>query len=103
MVSLRPHVLKWTETAEATIDEATGYQVPGVEVHYEIPCRWHQDSTKVYNNEDSTDVRQKGRIRVDIGSPMPKIGQMLEVVGHFSGPAMEVYTGGTLTGWRIDV
>lgn len=103
MVNLRPHVLRWTETAEATEDPITGYPIPGTPIMHEIPCRWHQDSSKLFNNEDSTEVRQKGRIRVDIGSPMPQVGQILEIVGHFSGPAMEVYTGGTLTGWRIDV
>lgn len=103
MVDLRPHVLRWTETTEATTDEATGYPIPGTEINYELKCRWHSGGTKVYRNEDSTEVMQKGRIRVDIGSPMPQVGQLLEVVGHFNGTAMEVYTGGTLTGWRIDV
>lgn len=103
MVAPRPHILKWTETTEATEDPATGYPIPGAEVYYEIPCRWHSGGSKVYRNEDSTEVMQKGRIRVDLDSPMPQVGQLLEVVGHFSGTAMEVYTGGTLTGWRIDV
>ena len=103
MVAPRPHVLKWIETTEASTDEDTGYTIPGATIDHEIPCRWHSGGTKVYRNEDSTQVMQKGRIRVDIGSPMPKVGQILEVVGHFTGVAMEVYTGGTLTGWRIDV
>jgi len=99
---LRPHILKWDILTDGgQTDE--GYPLPGTTTTVQVPCRFVPGGTRVFKNADSTEQGQKGRIRVDVGSPMPKQGQLIEVVGLFNGIAQEVYSGGHLTGWRIDV
>lgn len=73
-----------------------------------IPCRFvTTKSATVYKNQDNEEVRQRGRIRVDIGSPLPLKFYHLKVtegdIVHFEGPALDIYAGGTLLSWRIDV
>ena len=89
-------------------DPVTGLplpEVPGEAV--QVACRFHQNSTKVLKNEDSTESLQVGRIRVAIGSVMPKMWQNVVVTEgdlvHFSGPVRYVDRTGTLLSWRIDV
>lgn len=99
---LRPHILKWDILTDGgQTDE--GYPLPGTTTTVQVPCRFVPGGTRVFKNADSTEQGQKGRIRVDVGSPIPKQGQLIEVVGFFKGIAQEVYNGGHLTGWRIDV
>lgn len=89
-------------------DPITGHPIPGSDGEVvTIPCRFVSQSGKVFKNQDNHDVQQRGRIRVDIGSVMPPQFTHLKVTEgdrvHFEGPALDVYAGGTLTGWRIDV
>lgn len=103
MIDLRPHVLKWVAGSNIPAkDPVTGFIVPGpAGINKSVKCRWVSGGTKVFNNEDNSTVAQKGRISVDVGSEMPEVGQIVEVVGHFKGKVMEVYKGQLR--WRIDV
>lgn len=109
MVSLRPHILTFISPGTPdTEDPDTGYTIPGIPGGtVQIPCRFVANVQKQFRNEDSTTVQQKGRIRVDVGSVMPKMWQEVVVTEDtrelFRGQAMVIYTGGHLTGWRIDV
>lgn len=95
--------MRWTETSEAT-ESSEGYPIPGTPTNYELPCRWVSGGSKVYRNEDNTTTTQLGRISFDSGvANYPKAGMEVEVVGHFKGIAKEVYTGGQLSRWRVDV
>ena len=77
MVLDRKHTLTFTLPGTGGgEDPVTGLplpEVPGSQVA--IDCRFHQNSTKVLKNEDSTESLQVGRIRVAIGSVMPKMWQ----------------------------
>lgn len=101
----RPHTLNWkTPDGESTIDPVTGYPVPGTPgLVKSVPCRFHLGGIKVFKNEDSTEVNQVGTIRVDIGSDMPEVGQIVDVPGYFNGRIRAKYTGGQLISWRMDV
>lgn len=105
----RNHTLTFTlPGTEPSEDPVTGFPIAGVpEDVISIPCRYLSQSGKVYKNQDNQDVQQRGRIRVDIGSIMPEPFTQLKVTEgdrvHFEGPALDIYAGGTLTGWRIDV
>jgi hypothetical protein len=106
---MRLHTLTFKLPGTAsTEDPVTGFPIPGGDgATITIPCRFVSSSAKVYKNQDNEEIRQTGRIRADIGSVMPKTFTHLKVTEgdrvHFEGPALDVYAGGTLTGWRIDV
>ncbi|MCZ4244976.1 hypothetical protein [Pedobacter punctiformis] len=97
MVEFRPHILKWTETTEATQDHETGYIIPGASgIQLQIPCRFHlssNGSAKTFRNEDFTEVKQVGTIRVDAGQNIPDVGMQIIVEGHFEGTVKAVYKG----------
>ena len=99
MVNLRPHVLKWRTLDGPAGETPEGYPIPGTPGEdREIGCRFHLESSKVYKNEDSTEVTQVGQIRCDVGI-IPQVGQMIEVIDkttnyiHFSGIVREVFKG----------
>lgn len=97
MVSLRPHVLKWRTLDGASGETPEGYPIPGTPgEEKEVGCRFHLESSKVYKNEDSTEVAQVGQIRCDVGE-IPQVGQMVQVgegdYVHFSGIVREVFKG----------
>jgi hypothetical protein len=109
MVLERKHTLIFTLPGTGGgFDEVTGFPIPetlGPEVRVE--CRFHQNSTKVLKNEDSTESQQVGRIRVAIGALMPRQWQNIRVVEgdlvHYEGTARYIDKTGTLLSWRIDV
>lgn len=108
MVSFRPHTLTFTTVGTSGGQDDNGFPLPdqsGATV--QIPCRFVAGGTKVYKNEDSTEILQKGRIRIDAGLDAPIVGQEVTVtMGEdtlFKGPIMEAYKGGQLGSWRFDV
>lgn len=113
MDMMRLHTLTFTlPGTEPGEDPLTGFPIPGNDGEViTIPCRFvsgaGKGGVKTIKNQNNEDVTIKGRIRVDIGSIMPAPFTNLKVTEgdtiHFEGPALEIYTGGTLTGWRIDV
>jgi transcription antitermination factor NusG len=97
MVSLRPHILKWRTLDSPSGETPEGYPIPGTPGEdKEIGCRFHLESSKVYKNEDSTEVAQVGQIRCNV-CIIPQVGQMVQVVEgdyvHFSGIVREVFKG----------
>ncbi|WP_285011204.1 hypothetical protein [Pedobacter faecalis] len=108
MVNFRPHIVSWvTGAGEPQIDPVTGFPIPGGGgEQVQVACRWHADNSKEFRNEDNSVVRQQGRIAVDVGSPMPEIGQEVTVTEgeyvHFVGVVREVYRG-QVRRWRVDV
>ena len=109
MVLDRKHTLTFTLPGTGGGEDPENGQpipeTPGAPVS--IDCRFHQNNTKVLKNEDSTESLQVGRIRVAIGSVMPKMWQNVVVsegdIVHFSGPVRYIDRTGTLLSWRIDV
>ncbi|SMC53224.1 hypothetical protein [Pedobacter nyackensis] len=105
----RPHILTFTlPGTTGGEDPVTGFPIPGSDGDVvTVPCRYVSASGKVFKNQDNVEVQQRGRIRVPIGSIMPATFTHLTVtegdITHFTGPALDVYAGGHLTGWRIDV
>ena len=104
----RTSILSWTTPGTPGGEDENGFPIPGTPGSLiELPGRFVAGGTKSFKNEDSVEVQQKGRIRFDAGGPFPLQFQIVKVVEgdmvHFEGPAMEVYTGGHLKGWRIDV
>lgn len=99
----RPHIMLWvTNSQSGGTDNETGYPLPDIPGQaIETPCRFHLGGTKVFKNEDSTEVNQIGTIRLDAGNSLPTPGSQINVVGHFSGIVRSVYKG-QLT-HRIDV
>lgn len=104
----RPHILTYTTEGIPGGEDPNGFPLPDVPGStVQLPCRFVAGGQRMFKNEDSTEVQQKGRISVDRDSTMPK--QMQEVIVTmddrelFRGPAMEIYAGGQLTRWRIDV
>jgi hypothetical protein len=99
----RPHVMTFViPGAPGGQDPDTGYPLPddpGQAI--EAPCRFYLGGTKVFKNEDSTDVNQIGKIRVDAGITLPLPGMHISVEGHFSGTVRAVYHG--QLSHRIDV
>ena len=99
MVTKRPHVLTYTTAGiPGGEDPETGLSMPDVPgVTVSVPCRFHAQGSKVYKNEDSTEVAQVGRIRLDAGVAVPKVGTHVEVKQvstgevQFSGPVRERY------------
>lgn len=66
-----------------------------------VECHWHLGGTKEFRNEDNTVSKQLGRIRLDVGSELPEVGQMVEIEEHFKGIVRDIYKG--QLSWRIDV
>lgn len=91
-----------SEGTPATTDPVTGYPIPGTPGEARsVPCRFYLGGIKEFKNEDNTVTRQVGRIRLDAGSDMPLIGQVIDIPGQFNGQVRDIYRG-QLT-WRIDV
>lgn len=112
MDMMRLHTLTFTLPGTESGEDVNGFPIPGSDgEEISIPCRYvsgaGKGGVKTMKNQNNEEVIKKGRIRVDIGSIMPAPFTNLTVKEgdfiHFEGPALEIYTGGTLTGWRIDV
>jgi hypothetical protein len=112
MLDFRPHIMLWTPTNPSTTEPGTGNEIPGAPGEtIAVPCRFYLGGTKVFKNEDSTDVQQKGKIRLDAGVKLPAVGVEITVtdvydplkpeVIHFQGRVMDVYRG--QLSYRIDV
>lgn len=99
----RPHVMLWvTNSQPGGVDNSTGYPLPDIPGQaIETPCRFHLGGTKIFKNEDSSEVAQVGSIRLDAGNSLPVPGSKIEVVGHFSGVVRSIYRG--QISHRIDV
>lgn len=98
MFKRRPHIMTYDLPGIPGGEDDNGYplpDVPGQSVN--VPCRFHQDSSKVFKNEDSTESVQVGRIRLDAGVVVPEVGTMVVVTNaesgkvQFSGPVRERY------------
>lgn len=102
-VDTRPHVMNWTTPGTpGGVDNTTGYPIPGTPGSaMSTPCRFHLGGIKQFKNEDNSVVNQVGRIRLDVGSELPVVGTIIEVVGQFKGPVKDVYRG--QLSYRIDV
>lgn len=108
-MEFRPHIMTWTPMGESTLQPGTGYEIPGIPGEpISVPCRFHLGGSKTFKNEDSTEINQIGRIRLDAGGNMPKVRQIITVVDatddsiiHFTGPVMETYHGQET--WRVEV
>lgn len=95
--------MQWqTQGVESVYNPATGeYSEPIPGELVQRKCRFHLGGTKVYKNQDSTDVNQVGTIRLDAGGLMPSVNDTVNVIGHFTGKVREVYRG--QLSWRIEV
>ncbi|MEO6522243.1 MAG: hypothetical protein ABIN91_11235 [Mucilaginibacter sp.] len=97
MVNFKPHTLSYTTPGTPGGEDSNGFPLPdqpGTAVS--VPCRFHADSSKVFKNEDSTEVNQIGRIRLDAGVTVPAVGAIVIVADHaggiqFTGPVRERY------------
>jgi hypothetical protein len=90
MVSFRPHTMIWRTPDGEASESPEGYPIAGTPgEERQTPCRYHDvnGNGKVYQNEDSTQRVQVGKIRCDIGE-MPIDGQMIEVIDNASGAQM---------------
>lgn len=110
MVSLRPHVLRWTTPDGPPAQDDNGYDIPGEPgTSKEVPCRFHSGGgqlvVKTFLLDDGTTTQQKGTIRLDAGVELPDRSQQIEVVDGstvvFSGKVMDVFRG--QLSHRIDV
>lgn len=124
-MDFRPHIMTWTPIESAT-EPGTGYEIPGVPGNpIAVLCRFYLGGIKEFRNEDNSVIRQKGRIRLDAGSHMPKVGEPVKVyetepitiggnilvvggqqvqvssIVHFEGRIMDVFRG--QLSWRCDV
>jgi hypothetical protein len=95
--------MNWvTAGTPAGEDPETGYPIPAAPGEQKsVPCRFHLGGTKVFRNEDSNQINQIGKIRLDAGVDLPEVGQMIEVVGQFKGKVQDIYRG--QLSYRIDV
>jgi hypothetical protein len=95
--------MNWTTAGTAGgEDDTTGYPLPGTPGEsVSVPCRFHLGGIRVFKNQDNSEVNQIGRIRVDVGSDMPLIGQRVDVPGQFNGVIRDIYRG--QLSWRLDV
>jgi hypothetical protein len=111
-MEFRPHIMIWVPRNPSTTEPGTGNEIPGAPGEpIAVPCRFYLGGTKVWRNEDSSEVQQQGKIRLDVDSPLPKHGQEVTVmeaydplkptVVHFTGKIMDSFKG-QLT-WRLDV
>lgn len=98
-MDFRPHTLKYNAPGISQGDDEYGYPLPDLPCEVIIvPCRFHQDSSKVFKNEDSTETQQVGRIRLDSGVIIPQVGTDVTVTNQdgivqFKGPVRERYEG----------
>lgn len=106
----RPHILSFNlPGVPPTEDPVTGFPIPGSDgEQVTVPCRYVPNKTaRIFKNSDNEEVQQRGRIRIPIGSILPaRFTHLVVTEGdlvHFEGPALEIYAGGHLTGWRIEV
>ncbi|WP_114937574.1 hypothetical protein [Mucilaginibacter endophyticus] len=95
--------MNWvTAGTPAGEDPTTGYPLPPIPGEPKsVSCRFHLGGTRIFKNQDSVEVNQIGRIRLDAGIELPDVGQMIEVVGQFTGKVQDVYRGQLSS--RIDV
>ena len=99
MLQLKPHIMSYNTTGTPGGSDANGFPLPDVPGELvEVPCRFYAESSKVYKNEDSTEVAQVGRIRLDAGVSVPAVGTIVTVtsaagVVQFAGPVRERYEG----------
>jgi len=108
MLNFRPHIMTWTIYGEPAIEPETGYEIPGEPIGQKtVACRFHLGGIKEFRNEDSNSVQQKGRIRIDAGIEVPKVGDTVIVTMDdrelFNGIIREAFLGGQLNSWRLDV
>lgn len=111
-MDFRPHIMTWTPMSPSAIEPGTGNEIPGSPGDpVAVVCRFHLGGTKMFRNEDSTEVQQKGKIRLDAGTRLPEVGVEIVVMDifnplkqqatHFKGRVMDVYRG--QESYRIDV
>jgi hypothetical protein len=108
MLDFRPHIMLWTAKGISSTDPATGWETPdALGIEHAVPCRFHAGGIKEFKNEDNSVVQQKGRIRINSGVATPDVGQAVTVkMGEdvlFEGAIREVFLGGQLGSWRLDV
>jgi hypothetical protein len=94
----RPHTLSFQLPGTPGGQDDDGLPTegtPGLVIQY--PCRFHSESSKVFKNQDSTEVAQVGTIRLDVVDLLPTPGQTVSVTDGrngmqlFAGPVREVY------------
>lgn len=100
MELFRPHTLSFGTPGTPGGQDEDGFPTegtPGVEVEY--PCRFHVGGSKVFKNQDSTEVVQIGKVRLDAVEYLPSVGQTITVSEgdyiHFSGVVRAVSKGET--------
>jgi hypothetical protein len=98
MITKRPHILTYTTAGITGGEDENGFPIEGTPGELvSVPCRFHQDSSKVFKNEDSTETAQVGRIRLDAGVAVPEVGTDVTVVNarslavQFKGKVRERY------------
>lgn len=94
----RPHTLSFQLPGTPGGQDDDGLPTegtPGLVIQY--PCRFHLESSKVFKNQDSTEVAQIGTIRLDEVDLLPTPGQTVSVTANrngailFTGPVRESY------------
>lgn len=94
--------MTWTPMSPSTTESGTGYEIPGIPLPQKsVACRFHLGGIKTFRNEDNAVVNQIGRIRVDLDSEMPNVGQLVIIQGHFKGVIKGIFRG--QLSWRLDV
>jgi len=97
-MELKPHTLTYTLPGTSGGQDANGFPLPDAEGQaVSVECRFHADSSKIYKNEDSTEVAQVGRIRLNAGVAVPAVGTIVTITNangiQFEGPVRERYEG----------
>ncbi|AMR34137.1 hypothetical protein A0256_23145 [Mucilaginibacter sp. PAMC 26640] len=96
-MEFKPHTLTYRLPGIPGGIDASGFPLPDQPGELvQIPCRFHADSSKVFKNEDSTEVDQVGRIRLNPGDIVPAVGTIVTVTNdtgevQFTGPVRERY------------
>lgn len=94
----RPHTLSFQLPGTPGGQDEDGLPTegtPGLVIQY--LCRFHSESSKVFKNQDSTEVAQVGSIRLDVVDHLPKVGEVVTVTDNrngnelFTGPVRESY------------
>lgn len=94
--------MTWIPLGESTTDPDTGYEIPGTPGDEKsVPCRFRLEALKEFKGQDGKVTSQVGQIRVDVGSELPEVGQIVTIPGYFQGVIQDIYKG-QLT-WRLDV